>query len=300
MIWLALLGAVIVGLSLGLLGSGGSILTVPLLVYLVGQPEKVAIAGSLAVVGGIALAGAIPSALRGGVEWRSVGWFGVPGMLGTVLGAHLSRWIAGDVQLLLFAVVMLIAAWRMARPGSASEHAGAPRSRTWIVIDGLGVGLLTGLVGVGGGFMIVPALVLLGGLPMHRAIATSLWISVHRQPEHGVGQAGANGPLLRPARIPGDLHLGRKPVPPSLGLAHLVQYLLIRHVAGQGKSQRPLALILVRPEPLRSARRVDRALLGQGLHCGVRVACPAKGYLRLDQPPPKIRQIVAHGSSCHR
>jgi membrane protein DedA with SNARE-associated domain len=60
---------------------------VPLLVYLVGQPEKVAIAGSLAVVGGIALAGAIPSALRGGVEWRSVGWFGVPGMLGTVLGA---------------------------------------------------------------------------------------------------------------------------------------------------------------------------------------------------------------------
>jgi uncharacterized membrane protein YfcA len=176
MIWLALLGAVIVGLSLGLLGSGGSILTVPLLVYLVGQPEKVAIAGSLAVVGGIALAGAIPSALRGGVEWRSVGWFGVPGMLGTVLGAHLSRWIAGDVQLLLFAVVMLIAAWRMARPGAASEHAGTPRSRAWIVIDGLGVGLLTGLVGVGGGFMIVPALVLLGGLPMHRAIATSLWI----------------------------------------------------------------------------------------------------------------------------
>ncbi|MCZ8062081.1 sulfite exporter TauE/SafE family protein [Silanimonas sp.] len=176
MIWLALLGAMIVGLSLGLLGSGGSILTVPLLVYLVGQPEKVAIAGSLAVVGGIALAGAIPSALRGGVEWRSVGWFGVPGMLGTVLGAHLSRWIPGDVQLLLFAAVMLVAAWRMARAAPASTATGTPRSRTWIVIDGLGVGLLTGLVGVGGGFMIVPALVLLGGLPMQRAIATSLWI----------------------------------------------------------------------------------------------------------------------------
>lgn len=176
MIWLALLGAVIVGLSLGLLGSGGSILTVPLLVYLVGQPEKVAIAGSLAVVGGIALAGAIPSALRGGVEWRSVGWFGVPGMLGTVLGAHLSRWIAGDVQLLLFAVVMVVAAWRMTRAAPATSAVAAPRSPGWIVIDGLGVGLLTGLVGVGGGFMIVPALVLLGGLPMHRAIATSLWI----------------------------------------------------------------------------------------------------------------------------
>lgn len=176
MIWLALLGAVIVGLSLGLLGSGGSILTVPLLVYLVGQPEKVAIAGSLAVVGGIALAGAIPSALRGGVEWRSVGWFGVPGMLGTVLGAHLSRWIAGDVQLLLFAIVMVVAAWRMTRAAPATTTVAAPRSRGWIVIDGLGVGLLTGLVGVGGGFLIVPALVLLGGLPMHRAIATSLWI----------------------------------------------------------------------------------------------------------------------------
>ena len=176
MMWLALLGAMIVGLSLGLLGSGGSILTVPLLVYLVGQPEKVAIAGSLAVVGGIALAGAIPSALRGGVEWRSVGWFGVPGMLGTVLGAHLSRWIAGDVQLLLFAAVMGVAAWRMTRSAPATTTVAAPRSRAWIVVDGLGVGLLTGLVGVGGGFMIVPALVLLGGLPMHRAIATSLWI----------------------------------------------------------------------------------------------------------------------------
>lgn len=176
MIWLALLGAVIVGLSLGLLGSGGSILTVPLLVYLVGQPEKVAIAGSLAVVGGIALAGAIPWARRGEVEWRSVGWFGAPGMLGTILGAHLSRWIAGDVQLLLFAGVMLVAAWRMARPAVAAAVTAAPRPRAWIVVDGLGVGLLTGLVGVGGGFLIVPALMLLGGLSMHRAVGTSLWI----------------------------------------------------------------------------------------------------------------------------
>lgn len=176
MIGLALLGAVIVGLSLGLLGSGGSILTVPLLVYLVGQPEKVAIAGSLAVVGGIALAGALPAALRGGVEWRSVGWFGVPGMAGTVLGAHLSRWLSGDVQLLLFAAVMIVAAWHMARTGAAPPAHAMPRSRAWIIVDGLGVGLLTGLVGVGGGFLIVPALVLLGGLSMHRAIATSLWI----------------------------------------------------------------------------------------------------------------------------
>jgi uncharacterized protein len=175
-IWLALLGAVIVGLSLGLLGSGGSILTVPLLVYLVGQPEKVAIAGSLAVVGGIAFAGGIPWALRGAVEWRSVLWFGLPGMLGTVLGAHVSRWIPGNAQLVLFAAVMLVAAWRMARPAPAATTAAAPRSRAWIVVDGLGVGVLTGLVGVGGGFLILPALVLLGGLSMHRAVGTSLWI----------------------------------------------------------------------------------------------------------------------------
>lgn len=176
MIGLALLGALMVGLSLGLLGSGGSILTVPLLVYLLDQPEKVAIAGSLAVVGGIALAGAIPAARQGVVEWRSVLWFGLPGMLGTVIGAHLSRWLAGELQLLIFALVMLLAAWRMALPAPAAEARSAPRSRAWIVVDGLGVGLLTGLVGVGGGFMIVPALVLLGGLAMRRAIGTSLWI----------------------------------------------------------------------------------------------------------------------------
>ncbi len=176
MIWLALLGAIAVGLSLGLLGSGGSILTVPLLVYLLDQPEKVAIAGSLFVVGAIALAGAIPWALRGGVEWRSVFWFGLPGIAGTVLGAHLSRWVPGHVQLLLFASVMMVAAWRMARPAEMPNATSTPRSKTWIVLDGLGVGLLTGLVSVGGGFMIVPALVLLGGLPMHRAVGTSLWI----------------------------------------------------------------------------------------------------------------------------
>jgi len=177
-IGLALLGAILVGVALGLLGSGGSILTVPLLVYLVGQPEKVAIAGALGVVGGIALVGAIQWARRGGVDWRSVLWFGLPGMAATVLGAHVSRWIPGEVQLLGFATVMLAAAWSMAKPGAGFDAAGtgAVQSRLGIIANGLGVGLLTGLVGVGGGFLILPALVLLGGLPMHRAIGTSLWI----------------------------------------------------------------------------------------------------------------------------
>ena len=171
---LALIGAIIIGLSLGLLGSGGSILTVPILVYVLGQPEKVAIAGSLIIVGSIALAGAIPWALRRQVDWRSVLLFGLPGMLGTWFGATLAAYLPGPLQLAIFAVVMLIAATRMLQPAAVAEVAPARRSR--LVMQGLGVGVLTGIVGVGGGFLILPALVVLGGLSMHRAIGTSLSI----------------------------------------------------------------------------------------------------------------------------
>jgi uncharacterized membrane protein YfcA len=174
---LAWLGALSIGLSLGLLGSGGSILTVPVLVYLVGQDEKVAIAGSLAVVGAIALAGALQYLRSGQVDWRNVGWFGVPGMVGTWLGAMIAAFVPGLVQLALFAAVMLLAAVMMLKGNhlpDAGEH--QPREVWKIAADGLAVGVLTGLVGVGGGFLIVPALVLLGGLSMHRAIATSLVI----------------------------------------------------------------------------------------------------------------------------
>jgi hypothetical protein len=173
---LALLGALAIGLTLGLLGSGGSILTVPILVYVVGQEEKIAIAGSLAIVGGIALAGAVPRMLKRQIDWRSVFWFGLPGMLGTVLGAQLSRWIPGVVQLFVFALVMLVAAVMMARPSPLQATARAARARGLIVLDGLAVGVLTGLIGIGGGFLILPALVLLGGIAMHRAIGTSLCI----------------------------------------------------------------------------------------------------------------------------
>lgn len=174
---LAWLGAIGIGLSLGLLGSGGSILTVPVLVYLVGQDEKVAIAGSLAVVGTIALAGAMQYLRSGQVDWRNVGWFGVPGMAGTWLGAMIAAYVSGQVQLALFAGVMLVAAYMMLRGNGidAGSHR-VPRATWKIAADGLAVGALTGLVGVGGGFLIVPALVLLGGLSMHSAVATSLVI----------------------------------------------------------------------------------------------------------------------------
>ena len=173
----AWIGAALIGLSLGLLGSGGSILTVPVLVYLVGEPEKLAIAESLAIVGAISLVGALRSALKHQIDWRSVGWFGVPGILGTFLGAALSGFLSGTVQLLLFAVVMLLAAVMMFRPAPLNTaRPTQPHSRLKTTLEGLGVGVLTGVVGVGGGFLIVPALVLLGGLPMGLAVGTSLAI----------------------------------------------------------------------------------------------------------------------------
>lgn len=169
-------GAIAIGLSLGLLGSGGSIVTVPVLIYLFGQDEKVAIAGSLGIVGTIALAGAMPYIRSGLVDWRNVLLFGIPGMIGTYLGAWSATLVPGIVQLILFALVMLVASYFMLIPMQLTTSGHAPRVAWKIGIDGLLVGVLTGLVGVGGGFMIVPALVLLGGLSMHKAIATSLVI----------------------------------------------------------------------------------------------------------------------------
>jgi len=173
---IAWIGALAIGLSLGLLGSGGSVLTVPVLVYLVGQDEKVAIAGSLAVVGSIALVGALPYLARRMIDWRALGLFGIPGMAGTWIGAWLAGFVSGRVQLLAFALVMLAAAGLMLRREPLVSDAAVQRHAWKVVLDGLIVGVVTGFVGVGGGFLIVPALVLLGGLGMHRAVATSLAI----------------------------------------------------------------------------------------------------------------------------
>lgn len=169
-------GALAIGVSLGLLGSGGSILTVPVLVYLLGQDEKVAIAGSLFIVGCIALAGSLQFLRAKLIDWRNVLVFGVPGMAGTYVGALTSAYVAGIVQLTLFAIVMLAASVLMLCPVKLENINNEPRAIWKIAIDGLIVGVITGLVGVGGGFLIVPALVLLGGLSMHKAVATSLVI----------------------------------------------------------------------------------------------------------------------------
>jgi hypothetical protein len=169
-------GAILIGVSLGLLGSGGSFLTVPVLVYLVGLDEKVAFASALAIVGLISLFSAVGYARRDQIDWRAVVWFGVPGMVGAVIGAYMSRYVASWVQMLIFAVLLLSAAILMLRPIKLADASHAPRAFWQVALDGLIVGCVTGLVGVGGGFLIIPALVLLGGLSMSLAVGTSLVI----------------------------------------------------------------------------------------------------------------------------
>lgn len=178
---LLIIAAILIGLTIGVFGSGGSILTVPVLRYVLGHEDKAAVAESLAIVGLIALVGSFPYAKRKLVDWPSVMFFGLPGMLGTYGGAWLAKYIPGPVQLVFFAGVMLLAAvvmWRHEASASQVEQSNthAKRPKWVIIVEGLLVGVLTGLVGVGGGFLIVPALVVLGNLELRRAVGTSLVI----------------------------------------------------------------------------------------------------------------------------
>jgi uncharacterized membrane protein YfcA len=171
--------AVLIGLSLGLMGGGGSILTVPILVYILDMDAKLAIALSLAIVGVTALIGSASHFKAGNINLRIAAVFTPVAMAGTFLGAKLSAYISGSTQLLIFAIVMIIAAYFMFKGRSGGEdedHSGEKLNYLLIVGEGLFVGVLTGIVGVGGGFMIVPALVLLGKVPMKEAIGTSLLI----------------------------------------------------------------------------------------------------------------------------
>jgi uncharacterized membrane protein YfcA len=168
--------AVFVGIALGLLGGGGSIMTVPLLAYVAGMDAKQAIATSLLVVGVTSAVGAVSHARAGRVQWRTGLIFGAAGMAGAYAGGLLARFIPGTVLLIGFAVMMIATAIAMLR-GRKNVHAadGAHRMPIpKIIAEGLVVGLVTGLVGAGGGFLVVPALALLGGLPMPVAVGTSL------------------------------------------------------------------------------------------------------------------------------
>lgn len=185
--------AVLVGTSLGLIGSGGSILTVPILVYIMAVEPVLATAYSLFVVGATSLVGGIQNAVQKKVDFKTVLIFGIP----SIIAVYLTRaflipvipdllFSVGDFQftksialMVLFAVVMILASISMIRPCpkcNDTESGDIVYNYPMILLEGTVVGVLTGLVGAGGGFLIIPALVLLAKMPMKLAVGTSLFI----------------------------------------------------------------------------------------------------------------------------
>jgi uncharacterized membrane protein YfcA len=200
MVGLAVLFGCVVGFALGLTGGGGGVLAVPLLVYGLGLPPREAVGVSLAAVGGTALFGVLPRWRKGLVEVRTGLLFAVAGMIGAPIGSQLALRIPETTLLLLFGVLMLVVAWRMwaksrnpAIPSGTcvtETHADTDRSACQrdsdgqlrmtsrcarlLMFVGLLTGILSGLFGVGGRFVIVPALVLFSGMAIHNAVGTSL------------------------------------------------------------------------------------------------------------------------------
>jgi len=190
------------GMLLGVFGSGGSIITMPALLYLLDVEPKSAIAMSLGIVAITATITAIQHWLKGNVNLKVTAIFGAFGIVGTYLGALLGVVTPVVMQLSIFALVMLAAAWKMLKPQPQHKSVGAACVETndcecddiqygHIAIHGIAVGILTGVVGVGGGFLIVPALVLLSGLSMKQAVGTSLSIVALKSFAGFAGYAGA-------------------------------------------------------------------------------------------------------------
>jgi hypothetical protein len=170
---------VAIGLVMGMVGGGGAVLAVPVLVYAVGLDVHEATTVSLAVVAGAAATGAIGQARRGAICWTSAAWLAAAAAIGGIGGALLNRALGGATLLLIFSVVMVLAArttWeRAGSPASAVQ--GCPDASARVLVPtGLLVGALTGLVGVGGGFVVVPALIVGLSFGMREAMATSMVI----------------------------------------------------------------------------------------------------------------------------
>lgn len=198
MLWLAAILSIVIGMAVGLLGGGGSILTTPVLVYVMDFDPKQAIAASLFVVAVTSFFGLIQHARAGRVRWKTGLLFGVAGMVGAFAGGQIGSRLPGSLLLAAFAIMMGATAVAMLRGRKKVEgkaHHGMPLFR--ILLDGFIVGLVTGLVGAGGGFLVVPALVLLGGLPMQAAVGTSLLVVMMKSVAGFIGYAvtfgGPNG-----------------------------------------------------------------------------------------------------------
>ncbi|MFV0459903.1 MAG: sulfite exporter TauE/SafE family protein [Actinomycetales bacterium] len=192
---IAAIAGLVIGLSLGALGGGGSILTVPVLIYLLGQDPQAATTGSLVVVGVSALTGAISHARAGRVRWGQGLLFGVVGTGGTWLGAKAAAGVPAQVLLGAFSLLLIAVSVVMFLRSRAGRSPGAEGEEhpilTWtpsfvcdcpralkVLVTGTGVGLLTGFFGVGGGFVVVPALSLALGFSMPVAVGTSLLVIV--------------------------------------------------------------------------------------------------------------------------
>lgn len=184
-----------IGLSLGLLGGGGSLLTVPALVYLAGQTPQAAVTTSLVIVGANSMVGAMFHGSHGRLNWKVALVFGSTGMLVAYLAANVSKHIPPELLLVIFALLML-AIGSMLLLRRVHEENGEQRTRPfWLVaVSGAAVGLLTGVLGVGGGFLVVPALVMLVGLPVQTAIGTSLVIIAMNSIAGFLGHVGS-GPM---------------------------------------------------------------------------------------------------------
>lgn len=185
--------AAFVGVSLGLIGSGGSILTVPILVYIMSVEPVIATAYSLFIVGSTALVGGIQNAVQKKVDFKTVLIFGIPSIVAVyITRAYLVPLIPQEIItinsfiitkpiaiMILFAVVMILASISMIKPSkqdTSAENTERQYNYPVILIEGSVVGILTGLVGAGGGFLIIPALVILAKMPMKLAVGSSLLI----------------------------------------------------------------------------------------------------------------------------
>ena len=169
----ALVLAGLIGLSLGLLGSGGSIITLPVLVYVAGIPVQQAVGMSLVIVGGTSVVGTLLNLRQGAFDLRAATFFALSGMVGAFIGAKFTHLVSAPVLLLLFGALMLVLGTRMLRKNETDMQ--PQQCRLWRCLGaGVTVGVLTGFLGVGGGFLILPALVRFAGLEMKTAIGTSL------------------------------------------------------------------------------------------------------------------------------
>jgi len=186
------IGALLIGLVLGLIGGGGSIITVPILVYILSFNPVIATAYSLFVVGSTSLVGAVRNMMKGMIDFKTAIIFAIPAFIAVYLTRAFiipaipeELFLVGDFVvtknlaiMLFFAVIMLLASLSMIRNKNkeTDENEVITYNYPLIIIEGLVVGTITGVVGAGGGFLIIPALVLLAKLPMKRAVATSLFI----------------------------------------------------------------------------------------------------------------------------